>query len=855
MATLRAVLAQVAGGRGQAVGIVGEPGMGKSRLLDEWRQHLLAQGVAYLQGHCLSYSSAMPYLPVLDLLRAHCGITPADGADVIAEKVRGGLQAVGMAPDAGAPYLLHLLGVGAEAKRLAGISPETLKAKTFETLRQMTLHSTQRHPLIIAVEDLHWIDPTSEEFFASLVEGLPGAALLFLGTYRPGYRPSWLEKSYATQLTLPPLSAQDSLQVLRTVLQREIIPPALAEVILAKAQGNPFFLEEIAQTLVDQGMLRAEASGQSTLPTPSLTDLQLPPTVQGVLAARIDRLAREDRHLLQCAAVVGTDVSVPLLQAIAELPETALHRGLAHLQGAEFLYETRLSPEHTYTFKHVLTREVAYGGLLLERRRVLHARIVEALEALAGDRLAEVASGAKGPWPACRRNDPAGSQDPNQVERLAHHALRGEVWEKALVYLWQAGEKALSRSAHREAVVYFEQALSALPYLPEQHDTRAQAIDLRLALRTALRPLGDNERILATLREAESCAMALDDPRRLGQVSVFLAVQFRMMGMYDQAIAAAQRARALATASGEVVLQALANQYLGIAYYDLGNYRRAIDCLGQTVAALDGAQQRERFGVDLLPAVLSRTVLAACHAELGTFAAGLALGEEGLRIAEAVAHLGSLMYASWGVGLLFLRQGDLPKALPLLERAVGSCQAVDFPGYFPRIAAALGTAYSLCGRVAEAVSLLTQALEPRMAPDRASLQGLCSFALGEAQMLAGRIEEAHALAEQTLARARRHQEQGREAYALCLLGTIAARRNPPKNEQAKAYYQQALTLADEFGMRPLLAHCYLGLGMLYSQTGPPEQARAKLSAAIALYRTMDMTFWLPQAEATLAQVV
>ena len=253
-----------------------------------------------------------------------------------------------------------------------------------------------------------------------------------------------------------------------------------------------------------------------------------------------------------------------LLQAIADVPEEALYRSLARLQAAEFLYETRLFPEPEYTFKHALTHEVAYGSLLLERRRVLHARLVEALEALAPDRGAE------------------------QVERLAHHALRGEVWEKALVYCRQAGEKALARSAHREAVGFFEQALNALPHLPERHDTIEQAVDLRLALRSALNPSGDFGRGMTYLREAESLAAALDDPRRLGQVSLYLSVHFYFMGAYDQTIATAQRALALATASGDAVLHALANQYLGNAYQAQGDYRRAIDCLGQTVASLGG---------------------------------------------------------------------------------------------------------------------------------------------------------------------------------------------------------------------------------------------------------------------------
>src|SRR5439155_16716356 len=304
----------------------------------------------------------------------------------------------------------------------------------------------------------------------------------------------------------------------------------LKALLIARTGGNPFFLEESVRTLVETGML-VGAPGAYRLLQP-LQHIQMPVTVQAVLAARIDRLPPEEKHVFQTAAVIGTEVPLPLVQAVAELPDAHLHRGLAHLQAAEFLYETRLFPEREFTFKHALTHEVAYGGLLQERRHVLHARIVAALKALAGDRLTE------------------------QVERLAHHALRGEVWDKALAYCRQAGDKAMIRSAYREAVGYFEQALGALQRLPETHGSREQAIDLRLALRSALLPSGDLGRILALLREAEALAEALDDPRRLGQISLYLSNYFLLRGAYDQAIAAAQRALVLATANGEVVLQA-----------------------------------------------------------------------------------------------------------------------------------------------------------------------------------------------------------------------------------------------------------------------------------------------------------
>ena len=271
----------------------------------------------------------------------------------------------------------------------------------------------------------------------------------------------------------------------------------------------------------------------------------------------------------------------------------------------------------------------------------------------------------------------------------------------------------MARSAYREAVGYFEQALSALPHLPETRATREQAIDLRLALRSALRPSGDSGRILACLREAEALAAALDDPIGWDRSLVFLSRHFYLEGAYDQAIAAGQRALALATAGGEVVLHALANYYLGLAYQAQGDYRRAIDCFRQTVASLDGARRHERFG-HVIPPAVSPVPTSPGAMPSGHVRRGQALGEEGLRIAEAVDHPMSLMSASWGIGLLSLRQGDLPRALPRLERAVGICQDADLPLYFPWMAAALGAAYTLGGRVADAVPLLTRAMEQTM---------------------------------------------------------------------------------------------------------------------------------------------
>jgi tetratricopeptide (TPR) repeat protein len=813
---LQALLAQAETGQGQVVGIVGDPGIGKSRLLYEFARGLRDVGVEYLETHCFAYDQTTPYGPVLGLLRQLCGMTDADSPEAMDTELHACLRAAGLTPDADAPYLLPLLGLPEDTASLAGVSPEVRKARTLALLRHVSLHSHQGRPRVMAVENVHWSDPSSEEYLALLADSLSGARILLVTTYRPGYRPPWLDKSYATQLALPQLQPQDSRTVVRSVLSSTPDPSRWERAIVDTAAGNPFFLEEMAWAVREGGVEPPTA--------------MIPDTVHAVLAARIDRLPPEEKRLLQTAAVIGHEVPLRLLQVMAEVPENVLQYALAHLQANEFLYESRFAPECEYAFKHALTLEVAYDSLLVERRHALHARIVDVIEGLSADQLAV------------------------QVERLAHHALQGEVWDKALRFCQEAGEKASARSACREAVEYFERALSVLPRLPGTHAVLEQAIDLHLALYAALLPLGYSGRLIVCLREAESLAATLDDPRRLRQVALFLPNQFHRIGAYNQVIAAAQRALALATSSGDVGLRAQANYYLGTASQSQGDYRRAISCLRHTVAALKDTPPHERFGLPYPPAVLSRAQLAMCHAELGLFAEGRTFGEEALQIAKVVAHPGSLMRAYHGLGLLALRQGDLPRAIPLLEQAMGICQEVDLPGRLPEIAAALGAAYTLGGRLADAVPLLTHAMEQATPTTMARYEGLCQFSMSQALLLADHLAESQILAERALTLARARLEQSRQAYALRLLGDIVMHRNPSQAEPAENYYQQALALAGELGMQPLQAHCHRSLGTFYATIGRCAEARAELDTAIELYRTMEMTFWLPQAEAALAQV-
>ncbi len=448
LATLQALLEQVQEGYGHVVSIVGDPGMGKSRLLYEFYRHLDLRRTNYIEGHCLSYSSTTPYFAVLDVLRQVWGLAENDPPEAMIANVRAGFERAGVSPDEGTTYLLHLLGVQDGQEALAHLSSDAIKARTFATLRQLCFDSSRQQPLILAIEDLHWIDATTEEFLASLVEYLPGTSIMLLTTYRPGYRPPWFDKSYMTQMALMQLTSGDSLQVVQSVLQQANSEHLLAQEIVDKAAGNPFFLEELAQAVVEH--------------RESPATLLVPDTIQALLTARIDRLSDAEKQLLQTAAVIGKDMPLPLLQAIADLPEELLMERLLALQTAEFLHEKRDSNERVYTFKHALTQEVAYETLIANTRSQLHQRIARVLETELSDTMA------------------------HQPELLAYHYTQAGLLAEAVASWQRAGEQALSRSAYVETLAHATEGLALIDHLPESPERLYRELNLQLMRAFAL---------------------------------------------------------------------------------------------------------------------------------------------------------------------------------------------------------------------------------------------------------------------------------------------------------------------------------------------------------------------------------
>src|SRR5881296_4402295 len=623
---LALALEHVRKGHGQVIGVVGEAGVGKSRLFWEFIEAHRSRDSLILVSSAASYGKATPYLPVIDLLKAYFQIEPRDDVSKIRERVTEKVLSLEGALARTLSPVLALLDVPVDDAQWQVLDPAQQQRRTLEAVKLLLLEESRLRSVTVLFEDLHWIDSKTQAVLETLMESVPSHRVLLLVSYRPEYQHIWSGKSYFAQLRLDPLSPENAHALLDSLLGREVATAAVKAVLIERTGGNPFFLEESVRAAVETRALVGDRGDYRR--GRSAGEIRVPATVQAVLAARIDRLSPEGKALLQTAAVIGKDVPFALLKVVADLAEEALHAGLIRLQGSEFLYETKVIPEREFAFKHALSHEVAYAGLLQDRRRALHARIMAAIEQLHANRLTE------------------------QVDRLAHHALQGEVWDKAAAYGHQAGEKAAAHSAYRMAVARFEQALEALTHLPETSETIEQGIDLRVDLRNSLYTLGEHRRVFDYLCEAEILAKRIGDQRREGWISAYKASHFWLSGEPDRVVEPGHHALAVAQACGDFGLQVAANFRLGIAYLSLGDYPRARDCFQSNVESIQGELIRERFGEAYLPSVQSRIWLVHVLAARGEFAEGIARGEEAVRIAETVEHPVSVIAAYRGLGYL-----------------------------------------------------------------------------------------------------------------------------------------------------------------------------------------------------------
>ena len=796
LATLEEVFAQVESGKGQIIGIVAEAGGGKSRLLYEFRQRLADKRLTYLEGRCLSYGSTIPYHPIIDIVRHNCGITESASPETSSDKVRVALQEVGMDAEESAPYLLQLLGVKAGTEALALLTPEAIRARTFDTLRQMSLQGSQRRPLIFEVEDLHWIDKTSEAYLASFVESLTGAAILLLTTYRPGYRPPWIDKSYATQLSLRSLTPQDSATVVHSTSHRTTLPAPLEHMIIAKAEGNPFFLEELTRAVIEHG--DAE------------TARDVPDTIQGVLMARIDRLPEAHKRLLQTASVLGREFSPRLLAAIWEgtdpLPPLFLE-----LQRLELLFVRTGADEPLYVFKHALTQEVVYTSLLRGHRHALHAAAGRALEALYADRLEEV------------------------HDRLAYHYAHTDQAAKAVEYLTLVATKAARNYAYAEALTSLQAALRHVDQLAVEQRDHA-ALDLVIRQGESLFLSGRRQELVTLFLQYQERLELLQTPVLAGQYYYWLAMTYMFLGQRDDtaqsiqwALEAGQCAQDAHTLSMAHFVAALEDNFTGRLHQGVAHAQCAVALLE---APTDPFQRGSAY-----------YALGGNYCFLGHFPAALAALSEMAAIGRASGDRRLQSQAASMRGWIYAHCGAWQEALAAcqhaLEYAPDAYETALNLGW-------LGYVYLEKGEVTQALPVLESAVQAAQQYRSQQVQSWFKVFLGEAYRMHNQLEQAQALAVQGGDLARRINHPWGIGLAQRTLGRIAHANS--NLAEAEMHLQDALATFDAIQARYDLARTHLDLASLTYTQGNQDTTTTHLSTAYTWFKTLQVPTWVERTE-------
>ncbi len=796
--TLEARAAMAREGRGQIVGIVGDPGIGKSRLLWEFLHRGPDRGWLVLETASVAPGRPTPFFAVIDLLRVYFDVTPGEAKDAVRDKVTRRLGLLDEGLTRSRSVFLTLLDVPVEDAEWQTLDPGQRRRQILAGIKRLMLRESARQPLVLVFEDAHWADTETRELLDELADSVPVAHVLMLVTYRPEHRHGWAGRSFYTHLRVEPLRGENADRLVDDLLGADASLAALRPLLIQWTDGNPFFIEEAVRTLAETGALQGERGAYRL--TRAVDGIVVPGTVEEVLASRISRLGSRPAELLRAAAVVGRRVPYAVLAAVARERPEALEAHMHSLQTGEFLYQAGESEEHEYMFRHALTQEVAYASLTDEQRRGLHSRALDAMSAVYADR------------------------EDEKINELAHHAFEGRVWERAAGYLRRAGRRAFARSVNRAAVEYFTRALAALSHLPPTRPHQEEAIDLRIDLRSALWPLGEVESMGRMLAEADELARGLDDARRQGLVAVARCHYFFIMSRHADAVAAGEDALAVARATGDRVIERDATLYLGIVHGATGTYGRAVELLRATLAAYEAADAKLSARDRIVSRPTARTYLARYLAELGDLPGAADQASIGMRAADGGDNPWLLATCYFGVASVDLRRGDLRAAIPSLERAVELCRSHHLQSWFPAVGASLGYAYANTGRPAEGLALVEQATADADRMHVGASYAMWLTYLADAYLRLGRIAEAQRAAEAALERARKHGERGHEAWALFLLASVAASAGTSGAAAVETTFEHAIDLAGALGMRPLLAYCHAGLADACDRLGRPERA-------------------------------
>jgi tetratricopeptide (TPR) repeat protein len=794
MSALMGAYENARAGFGQVVGIVGEAGVGKSRLLLEFSNLLAEKDFTYLEGRCLHYGSSMSYLPVLDILKSYFGIKDDDTESGIKEKLKIKIDA----PDenlsgALAPFE-ELLAVRVVSDEFAALDPQQKRQRTFEAIRDLFVKVSRDKPLIIAVEDLHWIDRTSEEFLDYLVGWLGDCKILLLLMYRQEYSHQWGNKSYYCQIGLTQLGTPSSIQLIQAILEGDEIAPEIKELILARAAGNPLFIEEFTQTLLEDGIIKCEE--HCYFLDGSASSIDVPDTIQGLIAARIDRLEDNIKRTMQVASVIGRDFAYRILKSITGAHEE-LKSYLLNLQGLEFIYEKRLFPELEYIFKHALIQEVTYFSLLTARRKALHRKVGEAMEEQFAERINEYSN------------------------IVGEHFLRGEDWERAYVYLNRAGKAAIRLYAHAEARTHFTNALKALDHLDDSEKNLRRQVDTIIRLTVSswltdpadvlLERLNKAERLISSISNSEE--RSPEDALRLARVQFWMGRAYYQRGDMREALGYYKQVLPVAQQAADAELLVIPTGAIGQALVVQGHLEKGSTMLAQAIPVFEKMAHWPQW-------IQAKSFYSAAVAGMGDWQQGLSEAQDALAKSNEFKSFTGIGVSQNCIGYAYLFGGELQLAMEAAKAAVEAArQSKDL------IYQCVG--YALWAWSAGRYGQLDVAIENMLRWEEVARQlggkvimgDVSMAARAEIALLKGDWNNAIELANQTLEVAQMTGAVWSAGVAYRVWGQALVNLNPPGWEAAEKHFAESISVLETGKNRLEAARTHLVWGNVCHDRG------------------------------------
>jgi class 3 adenylate cyclase/tetratricopeptide (TPR) repeat protein len=828
MAVVMEAYEKAKAGSGQVVGMVGEAGVGKSRLFLEFRNRVARDDFTYLEGRCLHYGGFMPYLPILDILRVYFEIKEEDREHIIKKKLEEKILQLDENLEKEIAAFQDLLSLRVEDAEYLKLEPKAKKERAFEAIRNLLIRESQRKTAIVAIEDLHWVDKTSEAFLNDLIGCLANARFLLILLYRPEYTHHWGSKSYYNHIGLDQLTMESSAELVQGILEGGEVVPELRELILNRAAGNPLFMEELTHTLIENGAIERKDRRYVLNRPPS--DIQVPETVQGIIAARMDRLDESLKRIMQVASVIGREFAFRILQTIVEMKE-GLKSHLVNLQGLELIYEKRLFPELEYIFKHALTQEVAYNSLLLKKRKEIHGRIGRAIEEIYAERLEEF------------------------FEMLAYHYSNSDHLGKAVYYLKLSGHKAMRKFSPLEAFRFYKDAIGILKRMDDTDRNKKERIEITLLMAFPMRLLAYSEDSLMFLQEGETLCKDLKDKKSLAILYSYMGYFYSGRG--DAALGMKYQLDAFEEAERlqDSQITARIGWALTFSLDVAGEYRKVVQITPRVLALLEKEEgQQELFGmpIDL------RSLLYANYGHglgyVGRFAEGEQACEKALSFAHEAKNIFSIAIVEFLYGCFFSPKGDGRNSAKHFEISIGHLEKLKAVFLLPLAYGLMGEGYRLMGDPGKALRFGERGLEMKMQIGAPGWLSLHHGFLSQVHFDLGHLKESKVHAERGLHFAQTNREKYGEGVSLVQLGKTLGKMEEPQIDKSEDLILQGLKILDELETKPAYAVGCLNLGELYFDIGRQDKALENLRKSEEMFSRMGMDYWLTQARNVLAKI-